>query len=112
MTQLMINDVDPSKCGFEYKSEIFKTIQEKIESNEFFTHKDKIWFWRDVQKSIPDDVTGPPEFVEFTQWLKTFDLNDAKVKESQMKASLLPLYSILPSSLRRKIRGYYSKSAN
>jgi len=111
MIQLLLNGVDPNKCGFDYSPELLGHIKEKIEANEFFTHEDKIWFWQDIQQSIPENVTGSREFVEFIQWFKKVDLKNAKVKDEGLKKRLLPLYSILPKSIRRQVRAHYSKTA-
>ncbi len=110
MIQLLIYGIDPNKCGFHYSPDTLSNIKGKIEANNFFTHEDKIWFWQDLQRSIPENVTGTQKFLEFIQWLKMVDLNKIKLKDDSLKKRFLSLYSLFPTFLRKLVRERYSQT--
>jgi len=125
ITGLLLDGIDPNKCGFNINADTVTSIKESLDNAEYFKRMTlvergeksfnrlyPVVEWKDIQDHIPetidDNLYGSKEFFE---WLRDFDImeNAKKIKLSQMPrlflrsffASLEPLIHLFPNRVQK-----------
>jgi len=128
ITGLVLEGIDPNKCGFQnVDSKTLDLIKASFINGDlarglkrsslverkrrFIGRMSDVFFWEDIQKHIPETISGSKNCGEFFRWLKDFDIqrHSKEVKISWLPRLLLgsiaqnlaPLNSYLPRSFRK-----------
>lgn len=76
---LILNGIDPRFCNFNIGTNILQYTKDCFAKGKLHLTKNEVFMWRDIQTSIPDEVTldiyGSKEFF---RWFKEFDISRYK----------------------------------
>ncbi len=76
MLGLLLERIDPTKCGFPMDSEFLERVKKDLESGSIELDDDNLFFMRDIQSHIPNDLSYLPEHLRaFFEWFRSYDLN-------------------------------------
>lgn len=94
ITGLVLEEIDPNKCGFNVDSRTFRFIKQNLVNRKFVFGKDEVFMWKDIQKHVPDTINhNLYESNEFFRWFKDFDI-------SEKEPLLWQFYFNLPKSVQ------------
>ena len=98
MLGLLLEGIDPTKCGFPMESDFLEKVKRGFETRSIVLDDDNLFFIRDIQEHIPSDLSYLPEKSRyFFKWLRDYDLDQnyvgwKRMSESFMTRLLLVLY--------------------
>ena len=129
ITELVLESIDPNKCGFTMNSQIWDEIKNKFINKEFklsknpgvflFSKESRTVSWEAMQRAIPQKLNhNLYNCQEFFMWLKKFDFerygldieNKVELKvllevlKMRLFSCLATLYYSLPKALQHKMR--------
>jgi len=110
---LVLENIDPNKCGFNIEANYFKHVKEKIIKKKIANDEWIIYHWNLIKNAIPN---GKKDYLynskDFFEWLKNYDLS-RNIKKTSFgrisNLSVLYFYSKLPKNLRQSILEAYYK---
>ena len=127
ITELVLENIDPNKCGFTMNSQIWHKIKNKFINREFklsknpglflFSKEARTTSWEVLQRAIPEKLNHDLyNCEEFFEWFKAFNLeryglemeNKIEIKELlevlkiRLFNCLATLYYSLPKTLQQK----------
>lgn len=116
ITGLVLENIDPNKCGFNVDNEFFYFIKRSFIKNTLYkrklliqtegaviSHEQELFFWKDIKKNLPETVdNGLHNSEEFFKWLRNFDIEGYKAR---VKVSQLP--RLLVATLSFKLYSFY-----
>ena len=113
ITGLVLEDIDPNKCGFNIDANYFEYVKERIIKKKFANDEWIVYHWNLIRNSIPE---GKEVYLynskEFFEWFKNYDLSGNIKKTSFsgiLNSSVLYFYSKLPKNFRQSILEAYYK---
>jgi hypothetical protein len=113
ITGLVLEGIDPEKCGFKLKENFFDLLKQNIIKNKYFNEDDQIWFWRNIQKNITEDIKHDMYgSKEFFKWFKYYSIPNKVpnyVLRKRIKAKGFYFISFLPNSVKRRLRKIYNR---
>jgi len=114
ITGLVLQNIDPNKCGFRIDSNFFAFLRENLIKGGFTSNEQNIQIWKRLQRSIPKELTNDLyNSKEFFAWFRDFDISgNAKRIEIRARAlltrlralCLLGVYNRLPKIVQNTIR--------
>jgi hypothetical protein len=94
---LIIEEIDPEKCGFPLSRTYFENFRKNIDS-----WSNREWSWEDLQEYV-NTKERDPSVSQFLEWFKNLDFSSIK-NESNLKWSVRSLILSIVSRLPREIR--------
>jgi hypothetical protein len=113
ITNLVLENVDPKKCGFDITDGFFDRLKEKIIMDKLFENVDSFEFWRDIQRSIPDKIEhNLYDSRSFFEWLRDYELSNRKQGSLLLEAAknnMFYFFSYLPRRAQESLMEIYYK---
>jgi len=111
---LILENIDPNKCGFNINKNSFNYVKEKIIKKNFANDVWNIYHWNLIKSYIPSEnkfyLYNSKQFFE---WIKNYNLL-RNIRKTSFRRSLslngLHFYSKLPKNLRQSILEAYYKA--
>ena len=122
ITGLVLEGIDPHKVGFpKVTHETFTQIQKSLlssfrrsklipEISEPYRIQVKIFYWKDIQKHIPEEIDSYPyDSQRFFRWLKNINIDELYESKKDIKLGQLPklvilyLYNQFPFSMKNSL---------
>jgi len=104
VTGLVLENVDPQKCGFNVDKNCFVRLKQSLEKNKLkMTPTTAFFYWADIQKHIPKTINhNMYNSKQFFRWFKFFDISRCVTKRSGKLAALnlAYLYHRLPKNIQ------------
>jgi len=110
ITGLVLEGIDPNKCGFNLATDFFGFLRQKLVEGEFFSSEDEVFMWKDIQRHIPEEIChNLHDSKQFFKWFRDFDISRKSRKRLvRWRSTLLRIYDRLPRNVHDVIlEGYY-----
>jgi len=76
ITALVLENIDPTKCGFNVDKEFFSTLKQNFIKGRLSLGENEIFMWKDIQRHIPETMShNLYDSKEFFEWFKDFDIS-------------------------------------
>jgi len=102
---LVLENVDPNKCGFNISSDFFEFLKQTFVKRRFDLSRDRVLFWKDIQRSIPKQMGhNLYDCKEFFRWFKDFEISEVQKRDTiSIRGHLIHLFYQLPESMQRAL---------
>jgi len=131
ITGLVLEDIDPRKCGFNnFNSRTFDFIKESFingsllkrrnlveRKGQLYIRMADVFLWQDIQKHVPETIADSNIHGEFFKWFRDFNVLEHSQRISPMRLPrlllgsvvqiLAPLNSYFPNNLRKINRAVF-----
>lgn len=109
ITGLVLENIDPNKCGFNIESGFFDSLKQNLLERRFVLSPGRVFLWKDIQKYIPEGMShNLYNCKEFLRWLKDFDFSEVKKGDLNIKKYLAYLFHQLPENIQKAILKFSS----
>lgn len=105
ITGLVLENIDPNKCGFNISSDFFNFLKQNFVKRRFDLSRDRVLFWRDIQRHIPKQMGhNLYDCREFFRWFKDFEISEVEKRDIiNIREHLIYLFYQLPENMQRAI---------
>lgn len=112
MTSLLSFGLDPEKFHLTLNKDYIELSKKGLDSKSFFKLRDKIWFWKDIQQNLPQELNKSDEIQSYLEWLQRINIPDKPHSNSHkmyLKNLILLIVSYLPRNIRFALRKLYNQ---
>jgi len=113
ITGLVLEDIDPKKCGFPMNIGIFDLIKNHFSRGLIPGGSSTLFFWQNMQNLIPDKLDDNKLYnsKKFFEWFKEFDLSNYEYKGNNVLSKWLKMYYLAKYLARREGINYVGRRA-
>lgn len=108
ITGLVLENIDPNKCGFNVNKHFFDYVKNFFESGRAAYVNADLEFWKDLQRHIPAEMYRLNDCErQFFEWFKDFEISK-NLRKRNLKWWLLYALSKLPKKIRNFVGRFSS----
>lgn len=113
ITGLVLEDIDPNKCGFNIRNGIFDLIKNYFMKGLMPCRGHILLVWQNIQNLIPDEMNDNKLYnsKKFFEWFKNFDLSRYEYNEENPLSRAFSMYYVAVYLARTKGISYVAKRA-
>jgi len=113
ITGLVLEDIDPKKCGFPVNTGIFDLIKHHFTRGLIRCGSTALFLWQNIQNLIPDELDDNKLYnsKKFFEWFKEFNLYKYQYKGNNVLSKWLRMYYLAKYLARREGISYVGKHA-
>lgn len=100
---LVLENIDPNKCGFNIRSDFFDSLKKKFVKRRFDLSLDRVLFWKDIKRHVPKQMShNLYDCKEFFRWFKDFEISEVQKRDIiAIRDHLIYFFYQLPENMQR-----------